>query len=237
MDLEEKNHVKLEKNMQGNVLFKNAQVKLGNKNIVSNFTGEIVRGKINYLVGRNASGKSTLILSLIQFIKSSGIYIDSYEVTRYDIEMLRKNISVAFQEPEFIAENVTDQLNLIEENNYNKLINPEKKIIIDKYVKVLVSLLEPSKTISELSGGKKQLLSIISVLKSYPEILILDEAFSNLDSEIRYEIKNVMNSLKEHITIIVVDHFANPALEDNVISLEQEKFVREGSISEHTHNF
>ncbi|HDR7773364.1 TPA: ATP-binding cassette domain-containing protein, partial [Bacillus paranthracis] len=154
-----------------------------------------------------------------------------------DIEMLRKNISVAFQEPEFIAENVTDQLNLIEENNYNKLINPEKKIIIDKYVKVLVSLLEPSKTISELSGGKKQLLSIISVLKSYPEILILDEAFSNLDSEIRYEIKNVMNSLKEHITIIVVDHFANPALEDNVISLEQEKFVREGSISEHTHNF
>ncbi|ONG65889.1 ABC transporter ATP-binding protein, partial [Bacillus cereus] len=237
LDLEEKNHVKLEKNMQGNVLFKNAQVKLGNKNIVSNFTGEIVRGKINYLVGRNASGKSTLILSLIQFIKSSGIYIDSYEVTRYDIEMLRKNISVAFQEPEFIAENVTDQLNLIEENNYNKLINPEKKIIIDKYVKVLVSLLEPSKTISELSGGKKQLLSIISVLKSYPEILILDEAFSNLDSEIRYEIKNVMNSLKEHITIIVVDHFANPALEDNVISLEQEKFVREGSISEHTHNF
>ncbi|MEM5687359.1 ATP-binding cassette domain-containing protein [Bacillus cereus] len=78
-------------------------------------------------MGRNASGKSTLILSLIQFIKSSGIYIDSYEVTRYDIEMLRKNISVAFQEPEFIAENVTDQLNLIEENNYNKLINPEKK--------------------------------------------------------------------------------------------------------------
>ncbi len=74
-------------------------------------------------------------------------------------------------------------------------------------------------------------------MKSYPEILILDEAFSNLDSEIRYEIKNVMNSLKEHITIIVVDHFANPALEDNVISLEQEKFVREGSISEHTHNF
>ena len=68
-------------------------------------------------------------------------------------------------------------------------------------------------------------------MKNYPEILILDEAFSNLDSEIRHEIKIILNSLKEHITIIIVDHFANPSLQDNVISLEQENFVQ-GSLNE-----
>ncbi|MEM5635548.1 ATP-binding cassette domain-containing protein [Bacillus toyonensis] len=100
--------------------------------------------------------------------------------------------------------------------------------MIDKYVEFLSGLLEPKKPISELSGGKKQLLSIISSLKNYPEILILDEAFSNLDSEIRHEIKIILNSLKEHITIIIVHHFANPSLQDNVISLEQEKFCTGG---------
>ncbi|ABK83872.1 TPA: ABC transporter transmembrane domain-containing protein [Bacillus cereus] len=227
LDLEENIHVKVEKINQGNLFLENAQIKIGDQNIINNLNGKIVRGKINYLIGRNASGKTTLILSLMQFTKSSGIYLDDHEITKYDIEMLRNNISIAFQEPEFVTDNVIDQLKLIEEYNHGKLIASEKKLIIDRYVKELVSLLEQDKPISELSGGKRQLLSIVSSLKSYPEILILDEAFSNLDSEIRYEIKNMMNSLKEHITIIVVDHFANPSLQDNIISLEQGKtFVK-----------
>lgn len=227
LDLEENIHVKVEKINQGNLFLENAQIKIGDQNIINNLNGKIVRGKINYLIGRNASGKTTLILSLMQFTKSSGIYLDDHEITKYDIEMLRNNISIAFQEPEFVTDNVIDQLKLIEEYNHGKLIASKKKLIIDRYVKELVSLLEQDKPISELSGGKRQLLSIVSSLKSYPEILILDEAFSNLDSEIRYEIKNMMNSLKEHITIIVVDHFANPSLQDNIISLEQGKtFVK-----------
>lgn len=227
LDLEENIHVKVEKINQGNLFLENAQIKIGDQNIINNLNGKIVRGKINYLIGRNASGKTTLILSLMQFTKSSGIYLDDHEITKYDIEMLRNNISIAFQEPEFVTDNVIDQLKLIEEYNHGKLIASEKKLIIDRYVKELVSLLEQDKPISELSGGKRQLLSIVSSLKSYPEILILDESFSNLDSEIRYEIKNMMNSLKEHITIIVVDHFANPSLQDNIISLEQGKtFVK-----------
>ncbi|EJR50947.1 hypothetical protein IIO_06380 [Bacillus cereus VD115] len=228
LDLEENIHVKVEEINQGKLSFENAQVKIENENIVNNLTGEIVRGKINYLIGRNASGKTTLILSLIQFIKSSGIYLDNHEITKYDIEMLRNNLCVAFQEPEFVTDNVIDQLNLIEEYNRDKFIDPVKKLIIDNYVKILVALLESDKPISELSGGKRQLLSIISSLKNYPEILILDEAFSNLDSEIRYEIKNIMNSLKEHITIIIVDHFASPTIQDNIISLEQEKRFIQG---------
>ena len=237
LDLEENIHVKVEKINQGNLFLENAQIKIGDQNIINNLNGKIVRGKINYLIGRNASGKTTLILSLMQFTKSSGIYLDDHEITKYDIEMLRNNISIAFQEPEFVTDNVIDQLKLIEEYNHGKLIASEKKLIIDRYVKELVSLLEQDKPISELSGGKRQLLSIVSSLKSYPEILILDEAFSNLDSEIRYEIKNMMNSLKEHITIIVVDHFANPSLQDNIISLEQGKTFVKGSLSEQAYNF
>ncbi|OWT47608.1 ABC transporter transmembrane domain-containing protein [Bacillus sp. K2I17] len=226
LDLEKNIHVKMKDINKGNLSFQNVQVKIGDKNIVNNINGEIIRGKINYLMGRNASGKTTLILSLIQFIQSKGVYLDNYEITKYDIEVLRNDITVAFQEPEFVTDTVIDQLKLIEEYNHNKLIKPEKKIMIDKYVEFLSSLLEPQKPISELSGGKKQLLSIISSLKNYPEILILDEAFSNLDSEIRHEIKIILNSLKDHITIIIVDHFANPSLQDNVISLEQENFVQ-----------
>lgn len=226
LDLEKNIHVKMKDINKGNLSFQNVQIKIGDENIVNNINGEIIRGKINYLMGRNASGKTTLILSLIQFIQSKGVYLDNYEITKYDIEVLRNNITVAFQEPEFVTDTVIDQLKLIEEYNHNKLIKPEKKIMIDKYVEFLSGLLEPKKPISELSGGKKQLLSIISSLKNYPEILILDEAFSNLDSEIRHEIKIILNSLKEHITIIIVDHFANPSLQDNVISLEQENFVQ-----------
>ncbi|MEN3134718.1 ABC transporter ATP-binding protein [Bacillus cereus] len=226
LDLEKNIHVKMKDINKGNLSFQNVQIKIGDENIVNNINGEIIRGKINYLMGRNASGKTTLILSLIQFIQSKGVYLDNYEITKYDIEVLRNNITVAFQEPEFVTDTVIDQLKLIEEYNHNKLIKPEKKIMIDKYVEFLSGLLEPQKPISELSGGKKQLLSIISSLKNYPEILILDEAFSNLDSEIRHEIKIILNSLKEHITIIIVDHFANPSLQDNVISLEQENFVQ-----------
>ncbi|EJR55524.1 hypothetical protein IK3_05618 [Bacillus toyonensis] len=226
LDLEKNIHVKMKDINKGNLSFQNVQIKIGDENIVNNINGEIIRGKINYLMGRNASGKTTLILSLIQFIQSKGVYLDNYEITKYDIEVLRNNITVAFQEPEFVTDTVIDQLKLIEEYNHNKLIKPEKKIMIDKYVEFLSGLLEPKKPISELSGGKKQLLSIISSLKNYPEILILDEAFSNLDSEIRNEIKIILNSLKEHITIIIVDHFANPSLQDNVISLEQENFVQ-----------
>lgn len=226
LDIEKNIHVQMKDINNGNLSFQNVQIKIGDENIVNNINGEIIRGKINYLMGRNASGKTTLILSLIQFIQSKGVYLDNYEITKYDIEVLRNNITVAFQEPEFVTDTVIDQLKLIEEYNHNKLIKPEKKIMIDKYVEFLSRLLEPQKPISELSGGKKQLLSIISSLKNYPEILILDEAFSNLDSEIRHEIKIILNSLKEHITIIIVDHFANPSLQDNVISLEQENFVQ-----------
>lgn len=56
----------------GNLSFQNVQIKIGDENVVNNINGEIIRGKINYLMGRNASGKTTLILSLIQFIQSKG---------------------------------------------------------------------------------------------------------------------------------------------------------------------
>ena len=173
--------------------------------IVKNFSLEVEKGECIGIKGNSGSGKSTILrlIAGLEKIKSGNIIIDGMDVT--DTPAFNRNIGYVFQSFALFP-HLTVKQNIL--FGINHLSRNEKQKKLD-YV---TDMLEISEYINryphELSGGQKQRTAIARTLVTEPKLLLLDEPFSSLDSEvkekIRLEIKNILN--KVGITTILVTH-------------------------------
>lgn len=190
----------------GKVLLKDCEVYLQNRfNSGLNFTFE--RGRLNKINGYNGIGKTRLLLSILKLNSSTNIFIDGNEISYFDSKYLRSKVGISFQEPQFtgqtIMENITDSQNIGMQSKINSLAIK----YIDMYTKnVIENIFQDKLHLSELSMGQKQILSFVSAINKYPEILILDETLSNLDDKNRVLIFDLLVNLSPYITCIYVEH-------------------------------
>ena len=182
---------------------------------VKDLSLEIERGSFVAIVGRNASGKSTLAKLVNGLIAPLSGEIN---VLGYDAKLpgnvyeIRKRCGIVFQNPDnqAVATIVEDDVAFGPEN-----IGLFRSEIAERMEFALGSTGTAefrTRQISALSGGQKQRVAIAGVLALKPEILILDEATSMLDPKAREEVMSVVRKLNEEgMTVIVITHYMEEA--------------------------
>lgn len=226
------------KSFEGEISFKD--VNFGyeeDKLVLKNISFDVKKGEIIAIVGPTGSGKTTIINLLNRFydVNNGEILIDNKNIKSYKKDDLRKNIGVVLQDTKLFTGTVYDNivygdLNASKEDVIHsaKLANAHDFIM--KLPKGYDS--EVSEGGNNFSQGERQLISIARTILSNPDILILDEATSNVDTRTEFKIQESMRTLMKGRTSFVIAHRLQTIRNANNIIV-----VKDGEIIENgTHN-
>lgn len=240
MDLEREeteNKFKLTKDKIGDIAFKNVNFRYGTRvEVFNGFNLHIKKGNITAIVGESGSGKSTLI-SLLQNmypLQSGTISIGDFNLQYIENASLRQLVSVVPQKIDLFAGNVIDNIAVGEfQPNMERILSICKSIGILEFIETLPNGFNTylGENGASLSGGQKQRIAIARALYKQPEILVLDEATSSLDSTAENFIQRTIQNLRDQQkTIIVIAHRLSTVVHaDEIIVLENGKVLEQGS--------
>ena len=199
---------------------RNLNLKYDEKVIFNKLNLELEQGKWYTLIGKNGTGKSTLIKSIVRLIKLDGITFEKKKVNDENINEIRKKISVVFKNNNNICEKVEEEIAfpLINIGINDEEINTR----IDNILNLFGLKKIRKQEIDKLNQNDKQLVSIMSALVINPKLLILDEAFSYVDEMYKTKVLKYIKLLD--ITVLNVSHDIEEILySDNIIILENGK--------------
>lgn len=209
----------------------------GDKMTIDNISLVIPKGSYTTVIGHNGSGKSTLAKLLLGLLekKSGNIYINGLELNYDNLDKIRNNIGIVFQNPDnqFIGSTVRDDIAFGLENH----CFPREQMdeIIEKFASEvnMTKFLDNEPT--KLSGGQKQRVAIASVLAMNLNIIVFDEATSMLDPTGKREINRLIKQIheKQKITVISITHdIEEVAQSDNVLVIDNGKLAMSGTPQE-----
>jgi len=224
---EGKGNIKLKK-LSGNIHYEKISFSYDGINYVFKDLSLSIKSKEKVLIiGKSGAGKTTFINLLIKFyIPQEGkIYLDGVDITNLHTYSLRKKIGVAFQNPFIFSGTIRD--NLLISNPYaseKEIMNALK--IANIYDFVMSSPEKLDRNVGErgakLSLGEKQRIGIARVILKNPDILVLDEALSNVDKETEELIYEAILKNFEDKVIICISHRY-----DNIINWVDKIFLLE----------
>lgn len=214
---------------------KNLNFSYGEKEILKDLNMKIKSNKITAIVGESGCGKSTLAKLVGGFERNYDGEILYNGLSEISNDSLNENIMLVDNSPYFFKESLRYNLKMANKNaDDDKLIEVLEEVGLYSYFKNiggLDSILESAG--NNLSGGQKQRLAIGRALLKEPKILILDESISNIDKESEDLILNLIQKLKEKMTIILITHRLNTVLQaDYIYYLDNKKLAEEGSFEE-----
>jgi ATP-binding cassette, subfamily B, multidrug efflux pump len=226
----------IKEKLEGKVAFKDVNFAYDEENFVLhdvNFT--IKPGQTLAVVGSTGSGKSTLINIMNRFydIQSGQILIDDVDIKSYELNAIRKRIAIVLQDVFLfdgtVFENITLKDNTI---SLDAVIEAAKMIGAHEFILKMPN--EYNFKITErgnnLSVGQRQLISFVRALVINPDILILDEATSSIDTETELVIQHAIEVLIEKRTSIIIAHRLSTIRHaDNIMVMDQGHVVEFGN--------
>ncbi|MCL1943561.1 MAG: peptidase domain-containing ABC transporter [Candidatus Azobacteroides sp.] len=233
----EENKIDLKKEDIGDICFEKVSFSYGTRREVFNdFSFTIPKGKLTAVIGESGSGKTTLaaLIQKLYPLNAGKIMINDLNIEHFSNGSLRQLISTVPQELNLFAGNIIDNIAVGEFNpDMGRLLSIIRKLGLIAFVEKLPDGLQTyiGENGTTLSGGEKQRLAIARALYRNPEIFILDEATSSLDSESENYVKQVIRELKnEGKTILIIAHRLSTVLDaDKIAILENGKLVEEGT--------
>ncbi|GIM52120.1 bacteriocin cleavage/export ABC transporter [Capnocytophaga cynodegmi] len=221
----------------GDIQFKEVSFSYGSRvDVFENFSCKIEKGKTTAIVGESGSGKTTLasLLQNLYPLKSGKILIGDYDVQYVSNYSLRNIVSVVPQQIDLFSGNVIDNIALGEDiPNIQRVIDITKKLDILDFIEKLPNGFQTylGENGSQLSGGQKQRIAIARALYKNPEILILDEATSSLDTASEQIIQKTLNEFKaQDKTMIVIAHrLSTIAHADKILVMKEGKVIEQGT--------
>lgn len=239
MDLEvesDTSNIALSPDLIGDIKFENVAFRYGTRvNVFDNLNLQIKAGSFTAIVGESGSGKSTLmsLLQNIYPIQKGNIYIGKYAIKHLSNNSLRSLLSVVPQQIDLFASNITENIAVGDyQPNMQRIIDICTQLGILDFIE---SLPEGFNTYvgengASLSGGQRQRLAIARALYRSPEILILDEATSSLDTASEQYVQRTIEWLvQQQKTIIIIAHRLSTVKKaDNIIVLDKGTVVEEG---------
>ena len=199
-------------NFKGKIDFRNVRFSyISNIEVLKGISFSVKPGETLAIVGPTGSGKTTIInlISRLYDLNSGQINIDDRSINEYKLNCLRSNVGVILQDVFLFADTIQNNVTLFDENiSKDEVINSAKELGIHEFIMSLpenynFNVQERGNT---LSAGQKQLIAFMRVLIKNPDILILDEATSSIDSYSEDLIKNATKKITKNKTSIIIAH-------------------------------
>ncbi|MDV3750184.1 peptidase domain-containing ABC transporter [Elizabethkingia anophelis] len=243
MDLErEETTDKLELSPEhiGDIQFKEVSFSYGSRaDVFAGFNCTIEKGKTTAIVGESGSGKTTLasLLQNLYPLKGGKILMGDYDINYISNYSLRSLISVVPQQIDLFSGNVIENIALGEDfPDVQRILDITKKLGILTFVEKLPNGFQTylGENGALLSGGQKQRIAIARALYKNPEILILDEATSSLDTESELVIQNTLSEFRSQgKTMVVIAHrLSTIANADTILVMKEGQIIEQGNHQE-----
>lgn len=230
-----KSGITLPKKIVGKLEFKNVWFAYKDDNwILKDISFVIEPGETIALVGKTGSGKTTITNLVNRFydIQKGEILLDGINIRDINIKDLRKHVGTILQDPFIFARTIKDNIRLNKKISNKEIENAIVDASADKFVSKLPNgLNEVAKERGEsFSAGQKQLLAFARIFAHNPDIFILDEATSNIDTETERLIQKSINRLSKEKTAIFIAHRLSTIINvDKIIVLDNGRIIEQGN--------
>ncbi|MBK8242772.1 MAG: ABC transporter ATP-binding protein [Saprospiraceae bacterium] len=206
--------------------------------VLKSINFEVKAGTSLAIVGNTGSGKTTIIslLNRLYEFDSGNIYIDGVSIKEYDLHFLRRKMGLVLQDVFLFYGSLKDNISLFDpEISLDSIIEASIAIGAHEFIEALPGGYDyqVAERGANLSLGQRQLISFVRALVFNPDILILDEATSSVDSYTESIIQHAIKRLITKRTSIIIAHRLSTIKHaDQIISLQNGKIVEKGTHEE-----
>ncbi|HEM6405561.1 TPA: ABC transporter ATP-binding protein [Streptococcus suis] len=196
------------------------------------------KGKMVAVVGPTGSGKTTIMNLINRFYDVNGgsVAFDGRDIREYDLDSLRDKVGIVLQESVLFSGTIADNIRFGDESISQEMVETAARAThIHDFIMSLPEGYETFVTDDEnvFSTGQKQLISIARTLLTDPQVLILDEATSNVDTVTEVKIQKAMEAIIAGRTSFVIAHRLKTILNaDEIIVLKDGKVIEQGNHSQ-----
>ncbi|MBL6878082.1 MAG: ABC transporter ATP-binding protein [Flavobacteriaceae bacterium] len=224
---------------KGDICFKNVNFSyVPNTQVLNNISFNIKKGSTVAIVGSTGAGKTSVINLLNRFyeINSGEISIDGINIKDYKLSNLRKNIGIVLQDVFLFSDSIFNNITLKDDTiSLNQVKLAAKQIGVHNFIMSLPNnyYYNVKERGIMLSSGQRQLIAFLRVYVSDPQILILDEATSSIDSKSEILIQNATEKLTKNRTSLIIAHrLATIKKANNIIVMDSGNIIEQGSHKE-----
>lgn len=225
--------------LSGDIVFKDVSFRYGTRQLVlEDINLTIKKGQKVAFVGESGSGKTTLSKLLLHLYKaeSGNILINDNNIEDIQIEKLREKIAYISQETFLFSGSILDNLSLgLDYATMDDVIEATKSAQAHDFINELPLRYETrlEENGANLSGGQRQRLSIARAMLKKPDILIMDEATSNLDAITEKQLDKTISEYSENMTTIFIAHRLSTIKNcDQIFVMDKGRVIERGTHEE-----
>ena len=208
---------------------------LPGKPILKDVSISAPKGKMIAVVGPTGSGKTTIMNLINRFydVDAGGISFDGTDIREFDLDSLRSKVGIVLQDSVLFSGTIRDNIRFGVPDASQEMVEAAAKAThIHEYIESLPNKYDTliNDDQSVFSTGQKQLISIARTLMTDPQVLILDEATSNVDTVTESKIQNAMEAIVAGRTSFVIAHRLKTILNaDQIIVLKDGEVIEQGN--------
>lgn len=223
--------------LEGSIKVNNLTFKYpdGDKPVLEDVSFEIKKGEMVGILGRTGSGKSSLVDLLLRIynLDENQIFVDGHDIMKLSIKTVRNTIGYVPQDNFLFSDTITNNIGFSYETPDQELVKESAKLA-DVYDNVMEFKDQFDTVLGErgvtVSGGQKQRISIARALAKNPEVLILDDSVSAVDTKTEEAIISNLHRVRKGKTTIFIAHRISTVKKmDKIILLDQGKISAIGS--------
>lgn len=209
---------------EGKIKFENYSVRYRTNTdiVLKKINFEVLQGEKIGVVGRTGSGKSTIGLSLLRILEplSGSIYIDSQDISIIGLNILRTKITLIPQEPVILEGTIKYNVDPFNKATNLEILNIFKEIGLDFDGNEILNK-KVSQNGDNISSGEKQLIQLARGIIQNNQIIVTDEATSNIDYEKEEKIDKYLEKIWKNKTILSISHRIKPMMKyDKILVLD-----------------
>lgn len=208
------------------------------KPVLKDISFTVYPGEMVALVGHTGSGKSSIINLLMRFyeFQAGQILIDGHDIRDYPLAELRKKIGLVVQEPYMFYGTIAHNIAMFAEHQDDQAIRRAARLVnADSFIRQLPNGYQTQlgEGGGSLSVGQRQLISFARTMYRQPEVLIMDEATANIDSQTEQLITDSLSKMSAEQTTIAIAHRLSTIRDaQQILVLQNGRIIERGTHQE-----